>query len=116
MTDTFSPPRTPSVDSEKSVKPKVIRADFGDGYSQRAGDGLNAIRKNYKFMWDALTNAEATELEEFFEAKAGYIAFWYTPPLESTALPFICTEWNKTYGEATYKVSATFERVYDILL
>ena len=42
--DTFSPPIEPTVSSTKEISYNVLRADFGDGYSQRAADGLNNVR------------------------------------------------------------------------
>lgn len=113
--ETFTPAKAPSQDSGKKVNARIKRSDFGDGYSQRAGDGLNSIKRNYNFNWNAIGVAAAQAIEDFLEARGGHEAFLYTPPREADPRKFICTEWARGYsGGDADSITATFEEVPDL--
>lgn len=115
MVDTFDPPRTPTTESGKETKIRILKSDFGDGYSQRAGDGLNATAASATLVWDVLTASEAAEIDDFFRDQGGYTAFYYTLPGESTQKSFTCESWSQSYTELHYKISAKISQVFDIL-
>jgi phage-related protein len=113
---TFTPPGLVRVDvgSSISVKPRVRRADFGDGYSQRSGDGLNALGRKVEINFTNLELSEGKTIEAFFEERAGYKPFLWTFPHETTPRQWICTEWRKNLSAPrTYSVSAAFEETFD---
>lgn len=53
---------------------------FGDGYIQRAADGLNSNRDTWAAKWTNLTNDEATLIMDFLKERAGYKPFYYQAP------------------------------------
>ena len=115
MTDTFAPPVFPNVGSSRDVKARVLTAQFGDGYSQRAPDGLNAVGKTLTIEWQKLTKAQAQEIEDFFVARGGATAFFYQPPKESAPLKWTCAAWRRVSQSNTAEsLSATFDQVYDL--
>jgi len=111
--DTFSPVRNPDSDASKSVQPRIIEANFGNGYTVRAGDGLNTKPVTWTLSWSVLTSAEADYIDGFLDDKAGYIAFLYTVPGD-TERQYTCKEWSRMPGEVLEKVSAKFVQNFDI--
>lgn len=94
---------------------RVLRTDFGDGYSQRAADGINSLKESWTLVWEKISSTNYGTLISFFEGKAGYIAFTWTPPGESTSKTWICQKWSKEPAEVNYyNITAELERVFDI--
>ncbi|MCW2242269.1 phage tail protein [Azospirillum canadense] len=114
---TFSPPRAPSFQSQKSVQPRILKASFGDGYTQRTADGLNTMPQSWDLRWDALRATDADAIEAFFVATGGYKAFWWTPFDQGSPQPlkFIVESWTKApVGTRVYSVSAKLTQVFDL--
>ncbi|MDY6958075.1 MAG: phage tail protein, partial [Halobacteriota archaeon] len=88
----FEPLREGS--SRKTVTPRVLRNDFGDGYSQRAADGLNYVPQVWDLKW-ILNGTDSDTLITFFETKGGHTAFNWTPP-RGTAGKYVLLEWTET--------------------
>lgn len=100
-------------DSSNSVTPRTLKIDFGDGYNQRAADGINTNPEVWQLKWD-LTGTNATTLIAFFKTHGGHTSFDWTPPRETTSQKFIVNEWNVVpYGEQGAVITATIEQVYD---
>lgn len=115
MVDTFSPSIAPSYGSTNiSEEPKVLIAGFGDGYTQRAADGLNSIQTKGTLSFDSLTLDQANEIILFCRAKKAVTPFYYSLPDESSPGLFRCTKWQKTWkGPNYYQVNMTIEQVFD---
>ncbi|MBK3798643.1 hypothetical protein GAY33_05255 [Azospirillum brasilense] len=118
---TFTPPVAPSVNSQKSVQPRVLKAEFGDGYAQRAADGLNSRPAAWELKWDALTTAQADAVEAFFAARGGYEAFWWTPLDTVTSFKFVADSWTRTpivsaeaLTERLFSMTAKLTQVFDL--
>lgn len=112
----FTPVPAPTFGpSNYEVQANVLRAPFGDNYSQRVRAGLNHLSRTWNLTWENLTDVEANVIEAFLEARGGDEAFIWTPNLVGAVpLKYICTAWGR--NPVTHKVSnitATFERVYD---
>lgn len=102
-----------SVRSEEA--PRTLRANFGGGYSQRAGDGLNANLRKYSISWQNFSDADIATLRTGFRALEGYIAFDWTPPKDTLAGKFICPNWNTPISRPNAStMSATFVEVADL--
>lgn len=115
---TFVPPKAPRVGdgASKQVEARIRRAQFGDGYSQRSGDGLNALAATVPLRWGALSVAQADVIEAFFEARRGYEAFLYTLPASLLGeRKWIVTSWSRTADlDDVHSITATFEQVFDL--
>ncbi|WP_431854312.1 phage tail protein [Azospirillum sp.] len=109
---TLTPPFNPTVGTDIHPEIKLIKADFGDGYRQRAPDGLNHIRYLYQFVWEGPV-AEIDEILLFLHERGGTEAFLYTPPGESQAKTFVCQEWSKSRNTPLAKLSVKFTQVFD---
>ncbi|RAH97620.1 hypothetical protein DLJ53_27585 [Acuticoccus sediminis] len=96
---TFTPTRTPSENSIRDTTPKLLIAEFGDGYTQITADGTNHIRETLRLTWQFLDVTEADYIEDFFRAQGGHTPFYYTAPDDSTAKKWTCRKWNRTFQE-----------------
>lgn len=94
-------------------QPATQNAKFGDGYEQRAEDGINSLPE----IWDvAFTNRDKTEadaIDAFFKARKGVTYFQWTTPTGVSG-NFICRTWNyRRVNAILATVSGRFEQVFD---
>lgn len=107
--ETFSPAKPPSYGSARSVQPRVLETPFGDGYRQRAGDGLNGVAESWELTWTVLVPDDADAIEAFFIARAGHEPFWWTSPRDSSPKKYVCTKWQRSMAAGNAdRISATF--------
>lgn len=119
-TPTFSPPRAPSIGTERGNKPKLLKTEFGDGYTQVTADGLNHNRQELRLTWEFLKPWDADEIHDFLNERAGYQPFYYTPEYDAghnsngTSTPrdakrWRCEEWNESIEQGGFRtLTATF--------
>ena len=112
---TFTPPgNVIAPGSSASFKPRVRRADFGDGYSQRSGDGLNANPVVFEATITVLFAHEVEEITTFLAGRKGYLPFMWTMPGESSPRQWIATDWRLTFtGKVTRDIVITLEENFD---
>jgi phage-related protein len=112
---TFAPSVNPSFPFEEGYQPRVLSTPYGDGYIERAGDGINIDPQNLELTWENVTKAERDELMNFFKARAGHEAFLWTTPDSSTELKYIAPQYNSRLTDAgVYTVTASFQQVFDL--
>jgi phage-related protein len=112
---TFVPPFNPDWGLKREFKPRVLKVEFGDGYSQRAADGYNNNPVMLSLMWNNLTTSEKDSIIAFLSARKGYQSFWYTYNDETTPKAYVCEEFDYEHTDPTnYTINATFRQVYDI--
>lgn len=90
---------------------KVRRAQFGDGYDQRAADGLNNRSSTYQlqFIRDAAT---ISAILAFLDSHAGATAFYWTPLLRAQSL-FTCATYSEPVKDgAAYTITAQFVQTF----
>lgn len=94
-----------------TTQPRVLTAPFGDGYEQRAGDGINTMPVKWSLTFNAIT-ADIDAIKAFLVARAGVEAFDWVDP-NGNSIKVVCRQWG---GNITNPVvgglSATFEQVY----
>lgn len=80
---------------------RVLEKRLGDGYTQRAAEGLNNVNLRYEAVWAALTEREATGLVEFLQERAGI------EPFKVKKLPgllsdrnWVCKDWSEEWVSA----------------
>lgn len=104
--------------ADASVRPRVIKSQFGDGYAQRRPAGINTQDQiwNLQFLNRRQTDADA--ILAFLSARNGVDIFLWTPPRRTVALNVICEEWSWSYGDMlpdgdrVYQLTAQFEQVH----
>lgn len=97
----------PQVDPKGKARLLNRGAQFGDGYSQAMGDGINAVAQE----WDLEFKGNASlisAIRDFLKAHGGWRAFLWTPPLEPQGL-YRCVEYSVIdRGANRYVLTATF--------
>jgi phage-related protein len=94
---------------------RTLRAEFGDGYSQRVADGLNSVRDVWTVAFENLTEAEYTSARDFLRQQQGTASFFWTPPGETVARRWVCEEWTTQQGDpGAYSLNTTFTEVFDL--
>lgn len=102
----------PAPGQSKNVTPRVLKAQFGDGYSQRVGDGINFKPRTYQLVFNREMSV-ILEIDAFLNARAGIEAFIWTP-LNGTAGVWLCESWVKTDTLLNVgSISATFIEVFE---
>lgn len=74
-----------STNSKKSVKDRVRKAQFGDGYLQVSKDGLNSTQDFWELSFEPLTGSAKIDMETFLNTYGCETVFLWTPLGESTA-------------------------------
>lgn len=101
----------PTYPLEVAYEPKILKTDFGDGYTQEAPDGLNFLLGKYTVSWEALLPTERNTIKAFLEARGGYQTFLWTDP-ESVQHKVKCRSWTfSNVNPAVYSLRASFDEV-----
>jgi phage-related protein len=64
----------------RKATPRVLKFAFGDGYEQRALQGINSLDEEYSVSFRLRPKAEIDEIVQFFEFKQGITVFAFKPP------------------------------------
>jgi len=100
----------PSYGTQVSKKPRMLAAQFGDGYAQRAQNGINSNPQSWSLVFSSIAPADADAIDTFLATQAGVTPFDWTTP-KGDALRFTCAEWSRTYDAyAGHTITATFEQ------
>jgi len=91
--------------------PRVRRAQFGDGYQQRVGDGINTLKRKWSVSFK-LDLAEMDAIDAFLKATEGELSFDWTPP-NGPAGTFIVLTWNRSSDDGYDTITATFEETFE---
>lgn len=103
----------PLADPEGTSTFRVLSAQFGDGYTQEVGDGLNnEIRAWPLQFWGY--EWEIQPIRDFLRRHQGFRPFLWTPPIEPDAGLFIARDIRiRAMGGKSYTLSATFEERFE---
>lgn len=95
----FTPPAPPSSGgTDQSKTPRIIRVRFGDGYSQRAEDGINTLSVKVNVAWEYLDPTFADEIESFL-LEHGSTPFIWVLPFETAERVFTCESCKRSYPD-----------------
>lgn len=97
---------------ELTKQPRVLMTNFGDGYVQRAKDGINTVRAVYSLFFGR-NNTDADAIIAFLDARGGSESFDWTPPGGSSSIKAICREYHRVLEKNGSVVTATFEQVFE---
>lgn len=105
----------PFFGSSHSLEFRTLEAGFGDGYTQRAGDGLNPAIESWNLVWEVLTVSQKDVIYNFLVERGGYKAIEMRMPGESELKKWTCKKFSATpTTHGVYSLTGTFERVYDL--
>lgn len=102
-----------------SFQPRVLTAQFGDGYQQRVLDGINNSPRSFGVSFNTRTKAEIDDIAGYFNSLSGVTKFNFNIPDSNEGdgedtVKVVCSTWNKVYDYGDfYSLSATFIEVFE---
>ena len=113
MTSTFE--WIPGYAPELIQQPRVLAVRFGDGYSQRSGDGINNEPQSWALTFTNVADNVADAMIGFLRNAAGTQAFFWVPPRSTTTIAVICGAWRRAVSSRNANViQLTFEQVPEL--
>lgn len=97
----------PIENAQARVRFRIRKAQFGEGYTQRAGDGINPRDRSWELRFRGRAAAMAP-IRAFLDEHAGAAAFLWTPPGGAQGL-YVCEEYDETaLVNNRFEIRATF--------
>ena len=95
-------------DPTANTRYRTLSAQFGDGYKQSVGDGVNNEINSWPLTFKGLEH-EIIPIRDFLREHQGFKPFYWKPPLESEAFLFEVPEFSLVpLGGRAYTLTATF--------
>lgn len=114
---TFAPPVAPAFPLNDAREPRILKSQFGDGYTGRVRDGINHDPMSNTWVWENLTYAEYTAIWDFFVARGGDQAFMYAVPWgegSPTAKKWVSPKYERARSSANaWMVKAEVQQVFE---
>ncbi|MDO9103381.1 MAG: phage tail protein [Methylovulum sp.] len=89
-------------------EPRVLSAQFGDGYSQESEDGLNAVLQVWDLVFDDVDSWTAIAIRDFLRARKRVERFLFVTLLNDT-ITVRCRKWEvKPAKNGRLTVTTTF--------
>ena len=112
--ETFIPPVPPDLGANDDRRFRTQEVSFGDGYSQRARDGINNRDSTVTLNWSLIEPEEADAICVFLDRHGGTDAFLYQRVDEPGPRKWICKQYSRrTVRKVLRAVSATLTEVFD---
>jgi len=95
--------------------PRVLAVRFGDGYEQRAADGINHQPERWNISFTKKSDADVQGVYDFLKARGGVEHFLWTPRGQASPRKFICRGWKRQYDEydVVQGITFTLEEVFE---
>lgn len=99
----------PRTDPDGKSTFRVHSAQFGDGFVQEVGDGINNETRSWPLQFVGREDY-IKSIRNFLRKHGGFKPFYWTPPMETDPGLFVVREFNLVpMGGKAYTLSATFE-------
>ena len=112
----FESDASPDYPTVRRERPRIISVQFGDGYEQRAPDGLNYKDHQQEIVWTNLRQEVAEHISMFFDNRRGTDTFRYRfPNPRGTEKEnfYVCKEWEVALTDTgAHRVTARMQRVW----
>ena len=113
----FSAPVMFDKGASEKPKPRVLKAQFGDGYEMRAVHGINNTPRTFSLSFQNRTNDDIDNLYNFFISLASVTTCNLTIPDSSDAeetIKVVIEDFNKTYNyDEYYSLTCTAREVFE---
>lgn len=108
---TFNPPVGATLETTIDTTPRVIKAQFSDGYSLAARDGLNSVLPTLQVGFQG-SPVEIDAIVAFFADRGGADPFYWTAPWEASARLYRASTWSRSFVAGNiHKISVKLEQV-----
>lgn len=104
-----------SAQSSRKIANKVILSKFGDGYSQRAPDGINSKIDNWHVIWIPLNDADTQTVVDTLDLVGGWDYITWTSPIDASPKRYVLTDgYSVTPIAKMFIISADLQQVFDL--
>ncbi|MDI2594116.1 phage tail protein [Pseudomonas sp. 681] len=113
MAETFN--YCAQIGADGEVEQSTWENDFGDGYTQAGGIGINTKRQtwNMTFTGPLAPGADLKGIWEFLDRHEGYKSFLWTPP-GGVQGRYRCTGYKpRPLGASLYTLTFVFKQVFN---
>lgn len=99
-------------------EPRISASRFGDGYEERAPDGLNPLRQRWSLTFRSVEKGVADDIVAFLRARLsgtlGLESFTWTPLWATTPISVVCRRWSRSQGDipSESEITAVFEQEF----
>ena len=104
--------------AQQAVKPRVIKAQFGDGYEIRVKDGINNTPRAWSLSFNNRTNDDIDKLYKFFDELASVDTCQLTLPNSvdgEETVKVVVEGYNKTYAyDQFYSMTCSAREVFEV--
>ena len=112
---------TPDKTANRRTRPRILLQTFGDGYEQRAVDGINVLREEFSLTFSNREKAEIDDIAAFLDDKKGVTKFTLTmPDTKNTTragekdIKVVCEDYSLQYKyDDFYTLTTKLRRVYE---
>ena len=101
-----------SDQSTKSYSYKTLSAGYGDGYSQRANDGINNKVETWTVKYVPLLQADRNTVMTVFDTVQGVDYVTWTPPGDSTSKKYVIVGVNESYNTIYFILTVSLMQIY----
>ena len=113
----FSAPVMFDKGATQTPSPRVIKAQFGDGYQLRMIDGINNTPRKWALSFANRTNDDIDKLYKFFNTLAGVSTCQLTIPNSvdgEETVKVVINSYNKSYAyDQFYSLTCEAEEVFE---
>ena len=97
--NTFPTTYCPTTATTQQTVPRILKAQFGNGYTQEELDGINAYLRLWDVYYENIPTSGLLALNTFLETNAGTRFYWTQPaPFDAEGQKvFRCDQWQWTY-------------------
>lgn len=97
------------------AEPRVAKTPFGDGYTQRAADGINTLLQQWDLVFRNVSPEEGDAMCDFLQEHDGRIPFDYWPMRGAAKIKVICESWDRAFTkDFESDITCRFEQVPDL--
>ena len=84
--------------------PRVLKAQFGDGYEMRVRDGINSTPRTFALTFDNRTKADIDNIYDFLDGLAGVDTCKLTIPFDGNEVTVVVVveQWARTLAYDDY--------------
>lgn len=95
----------------KQTTQRILKVNFGDGYEQRAPDGINIEKSTYSVAFKNREFDEIQVIEDYLNDNASLSFDFY---IDEDIVKVVCDSFSIQYPqESVYSLTAQFRRVYE---
>lgn len=105
-----------SKSSQRSRDPRVIRTQYGNGYEQRATDGINPLVDKWTITWENINSSEYSTVQTALDTALGVDYFTWTAFGDASSKKWVQAGPVQLVPQsgALFTLSCPFTQVFDL--